>query len=311
MSRRVAITGGAGFIGSALVRDFEKHHPDWVITVVDDFSSGLESNLEHTKASVLRGSVLDYGLLRSVFDSVDSVVHLAAISSVPRSVANPRPTHEANTTGTFNVLDAARQNGVNQVVVASSSSVYGANPNLPRNELDWTRPLSPYAVTKLATEAYANAFNYSYGLNTLAFRFFNVYGPRQRADHPYAAVVPKFISAALAGERVTIFGDGNQSRDFTFVDSVCEAIRVACEQEVRAEGPLNLAFGSKTTINQLLAAIEITIGKSISAEFVPARAGDVTESSADATQFRRMFPMVEPISLTTGLEETARWFQGL
>jgi UDP-glucose 4-epimerase len=195
------------------------------------------------------------------------------------------------------------------VVVASSSSVYGSNPNLPRSEFDWTRPLSPYAVSKLATEAYANAYASSYGLKTAAFRFFNVYGPRQRADHPYAAVIPKFIEAALSGLHLTIHGDGMQTRDFTFVDSVCEALHKTITHSLHFEHPVNLAFGSRYSVLELVGKIEEIMGIALKVQHSEIRAGDVRASQADSTLLKKYLPGISSHDLEIGLHRTLEWFE--
>ena len=213
---RVVITGGAGFIGANLARALVESGDE--VVVVDDLSTGSEANLDGVPVDLRIGSILDPGLLDSAFDGADAVVHLAAVPSVPRSVADPVTSHHANATGTLLVLDAARrQASPPHVTVASSSSVYGANPELPKHEGLRCAPLSPYAVSKLATESYAIAFAHCYGLECLAFRFFNVFGPLQAAGHAYAAVIPQFVSAALDGRPLPLDGDGTQSRDFTYV----------------------------------------------------------------------------------------------
>lgn len=309
MTRKVLVTGGAGFIGSNLVDYLNFHSPEWEIHVIDDLSAGLESNLEGAKCNLVVGSILDQDLLAQVVSNVDHIVHLAAIGSVPRSVAAPRPTHDANITGTLNILEAAHQNSVHHVVVASSSSVYGSNPNLPRSEFDWTRPLSPYAVSKLATEAYANAYASSYGLKTAAFRFFNVYGPRQRADHPYAAVVPKFIKAALSGLPLTIHGDGMQTRDFTFVDSVCAALHQTITQSLHFEHPVNLAFGSRHSVLEVVGKLEEIVGNTLQIQHSEVRAGDVRASQADSSLLWQALPQLPSYELSEGLKKTIEWFQ--
>lgn len=305
---RILITGGAGFIGANLAR-YLLDNTEVEVRVFDDLSTGHRSNLAHLDLDFVEGSLLDAAAVTSAIDGVDSVVHLGAIPSVPRSIANPRASHEANCTGTLNVLEAARERGVGHVVVASSSSVYGSNPKLPKNEFDWTRPMSPYAVSKQATEGYALAYQSSFGLKTLAFRFFNVYGPLQAADHAYAAVVPRFLDAALRGVPARIHGDGLQSRDFTFVDTVCAVIAEAISHRVWSRDPVNLAYGTNTTLLGLLDEMEGQLGRRIERAHEAARAGDVRASQADNRRVKELFPAVEPVSLHDGLASTIAWFE--
>lgn len=306
---KILITGGAGFIGSNLARHFKQHDPEGEVRIIDDLSTGRLENLADLDVEFTEGSILDYGLLASVTAGVDSVVHLAAIGSVPRSVAAPRPTHDANSTGTLNVLEAARELSVDHVVVASSSSVYGSNPALPKSEFDWTRPMSPYAVSKQATEGYAIAYNFSYGMKTLAFRFFNVFGPGQPADHDYAAVIPKFFDAALSGRALTVHGDGLQSRDFTFVATVCGAIYDSVVRKVHSQDPVNLAFGTNTTLLELIANMERLLGNALVVEHVGSRVGDVRASQSDGVRIRELFPELAPVPLDEGLSQTLAWFR--
>lgn len=308
---RVLITGGAGFIGSNLSRYLLENVEGVQVRVIDDLSTGRLSNLDGLDVEFIEGSILDYPTLLAAAEDVDSIVHLGAIPSVPRSVAAPRPSHEANATGTLNVLEAAREAGVDHVVVASSSSVYGSNPALPKNELVWTRPMSPYAVSKLATEGYALAYQSSYGLKTLPFRFFNVYGPLQPADHAYAAVIPKFLDAALEGQPAQIQGDGLQSRDFTHVDTVCAVITEAVKNKTSSEYPVNLAYGTNTTLLELLEEMESQLGFPIDREHVEPRTGDVRASQADGVRIKELFPNVKPAPLADGLATTIEWFRSI
>lgn len=306
---KVLITGGAGFIGSNLVEHISANHPDWTPVVLDDMSTGARTNLARSDVEIIEGSILDESILSRAVRNAGAIVHLAAIPSVPRSVAAPVPTHLANATGTLNVLEAARSAGVEQVIVASSSSVYGANPALPKSEFSWTRPMSPYAVSKQATEGYPIAYNYSYGMRNLAFRFFNVYGPRQAPGHAYAAVIPQFLDAALRGEALTINGDGSQSRDFTFVGTVCTVLADAVDRRVSSDDPVNLAWGGNTTLLELIEHIEKQLGAPLDRRFGPARTGDVKASQSDGLRIRELFPDVQPVPLNDGLRATLDWFR--
>jgi len=304
---RVLITGGAGFIGSNLCRmALENGHE---VVVVDDLSTGFAQNLDGLDVSFHEGSILDRELLAPAMAGVDSVVHLAALGSVPRSIEDPVASHHANATGTLAVLQAARAAGVSHLVVASSSSVYGLNPALPKNERDWVRPLSPYAVTKLATEQYALAFQQSFGLRTLAFRFFNVYGPRQRPGHAYAAVIPIFLDALLKGQPLPVDGDGTQSRDFTYVDTVCRVLLDACARRVTHREPVNLALGTNVSLNELIGLMESVTGREAVVVHRDPRPGDVRASQADGATLRSLFSALPAVSLEQGIAETVSWFE--
>jgi UDP-glucose 4-epimerase len=304
---RVLVTGGAGFIGSNLARlALAQGHE---VVVIDDLSTGFEENVQGLDLRFVRGSILDPGPLAAAMAGVDSVVHLAALGSVPRSIKDPVATHAANATGTLAVLEAARAGGVDHVIVASSSSVYGLNPALPKSEREWVRPMSPYAVTKLATEQYALAYQQSFGMRTLAFRFFNVYGPRQRPGHVYAAVIPTFVDALMRGESLPVNGDGSNSRDFTYVGTVCRVLLEACERQLSHPEPVNLAFCTNTTLLELISKIETASGLTAEVLFRDPRPGDVQHSQADNTVLRSLFPDVEPVSLEQGLSETVEWFK--
>lgn len=305
---KVLVTGGAGFIGANLVRYLLNSKEKFEITVIDDLSNGREKNLAGLEVDFRVASILDIDPLVSAGKGCDAIVHLGALGSVPRSVAHPRPTHDANITGTLNVLELARELNIGQVISASSSSVYGSNPTLPKSELIWTRPMSPYAVSKLATEAYTNAYRSTYGLKSVAFRFFNVYGPYQPADHPYAAVIPRFINAALSGEPLEVHGDGTQSRDFTYVETVCEAIALSLTSGLSLEHPLNLALGTRTSLLQLIDILSDELDLSLRLDFKPSRIGDVPASQADPANFVQEFPSIKPVPLRDGLKKTIDWF---
>ena len=305
---RVAITGGAGFIGANLCAAFLRE-PDAAVSVIDDLSTGDRSNLDGLDVRFIQGSILDPKVLDEALSGADSIVHLAARPSVARSLDNPLQTHEANASGTLAVLEAARRLQVPHVVVASSSSVYGGNPVSPKSEDLATRPLSPYAASKLVTEAYALAYQASFGIRTIAFRFFNVYGPMQPAGHAYAACIPAFITAALSGHGVTINGDGKQSRDFTFVDDVARVIVEAIKGGVSSEKPVNLAFGGSVDLLTLLAEIQNIVGSDVDVLHGPERRGDVRHSQADPAELLSLFPGVTPTSLRAGLEHTVDWWK--
>ena len=304
---RVLITGGAGFIGSNLARAalIDGHQ----VAVLDDLSTGYAANLAGLDVRFHQGSVNDADVLDDALTGVDSVVHLAALGSVPRSILDPVATHHANATGTLRVLEGARRAGVGHVLMSSSSSVYGLNPALPKGEREWVRPLSPYAVTKLAGEQYLLAYQQSFGLETLAFRFFNVYGPRQMPGHAYAAVVPVFLDALLRGVPLPVHGDGLQSRDFTYVGTVCAVLLDAVIRRVTHPEPVNLAFGTNTTIADLVHELEEVSGLPAEVAHEPARAGDVRASQADNRVLMSLFPLVKPVSLRDGLIETLAWFK--
>lgn len=305
----VVVTGGAGFIGGNLVAALAAAPGVGEVRVVDDLSTGDRANLAGIDADLRIGSVLDPEVLAPALAGADSVVHLAAVPSVPRSIADPVTSFDVNAVGTVRVLEAARAAGVEHVVVASSSSVYGANPELPKHEGLVPRPLSPYAASKLAAEQSALAWSHSYGLGVLAFRFFNVFGPLQAAGHAYAAVVPAFVDAALAGRPLPIHGDGGQSRDFTFVGTVVEVIVDAVRRRVVHDGPVNLAFGGRTSLLELVDLLEGVIGRPLAREHLPVRPGDVPHSQADQRILRALFPDVHPVPLDEALAATVAWYR--
>jgi UDP-glucose 4-epimerase len=306
---RIAITGGAGFIGGNLCRVLVQ--AEWVDEVValDDLSTGSRDNLWEVAATFIEGSILDRSVLDEAFTGVDAVVHLAARPSVPRSIVDPTTSHQVNATGTTEVLEAVRRHAIRHVIVASSSSVYGANPALPKHEELAPAPLSPYAATKLATEAYALAWGSSYEIDVLAFRFFNVFGPLQPAGHPYAAVVPVFVDAALAGRPLPVHGDGRQTRDFTFVGSVTAVLADSLKRKVGWPRPVNLAFGTRTSLIELIALLEKVLGRSLERDHQPPRPGDVRDSQADQALLASLVPDIIPVPFEEGLRATVDWFR--
>ena len=307
---KVIVTGGAGFIGANLCRTLLATPGVDEVIALDDLSSGTKANLAGIDGVVLvEGSILDTDLLDEVVPGASAIVHLGARPSVPRSIVDPIASHEANATGTLRVLEAARHHGNPLVVVASSSSVYGANPVLPKQEDLAPMPVSPYAVSKLATESYALAYNHSYGLPTLAFRFFNVFGPLQAPDHAYAAVVPVFLAAALRGDPLPVHGDGLQTRDFTYIGTVCAVLADAVVRRVSEPRPVNLAFGTRYSLLDLIAKIEEQLGHPVARHHAEPRTGDVRDSQADQTNLRRLFPDIQPVPLAEGLAATIAWFQ--
>jgi UDP-glucose 4-epimerase len=300
---RVIVTGGAGFIGSHLAEELVKRGHR--VIIIDNLSTGRLSNLEpvltKNNADFVQGSITNLPLLRKLFAGTNIVYHQAALPSVPRSIKNPKASHLTNATGTLNVLLAARDNGVKKVVFASSSSVYGDTPTLPKVEDMAPNPQSPYAVTKLAAEQYCRVFDRIYGLKTVCLRYFNVYGPHQDPGSPYAAVIPLFINSVLEGKPPVIFGSGEQTRDFTFVKDVVEANILAAEST--ATGVFNIGTGSRVTINHLAQLIiDITGKNKIRPVHQDTRPGDVLHSLADVTR-ARIFGYLPKYSLEQGLRE--------
>jgi UDP-glucose 4-epimerase len=312
---RVVVTGGAGFIGANLCRVLAESDTD--VVALDDLSTGSKDNLRGLDVELLEGTILDPDTLDTAIHAADAVVHLAALPSVPRSIADPVATHLANASGTLQVLEAARRAAGSvpgrdtgpHMVVASSSSVYGANPTLPKHEGLATFPMSPYGASKLAAEAYALAYQHSYGLPVLTFRFFNVFGPLQAADHAYAAVVPLFAAAALADQPLIVQGDGRQTRDFTYVGTVAALIKDALARRVTHPEPVNLAFGTRTEILELARIVEELVGHPLEIEHTEARVGDVRHSQNDPTRLRELFPDVVPADLRESLRATLDWFR--
>jgi UDP-glucose 4-epimerase len=306
---RVVVTGGAGFIGANLCRQLVTTPGIGSVVVLDDLSTGSRRNLEGVPVELVVDSILSAEVLDDTLAGAQAVVHLAARPSVSRSIADPRATHAVNATGTVEVLEAARRAGVPHVVVASSSSVYGASRQLPKSEDLPARPLSPYAASKLAAESYALAHAHSFDIGVLALRFFNVFGPLQTAGHAYAAVIPSFLDHALHQRPLPVHADGKQTRDFTYVGTVCSVLTQAVLSGIRHEGPVNLAFGTRVSLLDLIERIEQLLGTPLDREHQPVRPGDVRDSQADTTRLRSLFPDVRPVGLTDGLRATIDWFQ--
>jgi UDP-glucose 4-epimerase len=306
--KNIVVTGGAGFIGSNLVKFLvDDNH----VIVIDDLSTGYIHNIQNLisskKITYINGSITNLELLQAAFKDVDYVFHQAAIPSVPRSIKDPLKSTTVNAVGTLNVLVAARDNHVKKVIYASSSSVYGDTPTLPKQEDMIPNPLSPYAVSKLTAEYYCGVFTRIYGLQTIALRYFNVYGPWQDPTSEYAAVVPKFITSVLQGKPPVIYGDGQQTRDFTFVNDVISANVLAAEST--STGVFNIAGGKRISINELAGLIIKTCKKDVQSEYRDKRDGDILHSLADVTRAEKGFNFISRFSITDGIEETIKWYQ--
>jgi nucleoside-diphosphate-sugar epimerase len=309
MPRTVLVTGGAGFIGSSLATALSARGD--TVRVLDNFSSGKRENLRDLRIELHEGDLLDESLLRRAATGVEVIFHQAALPSVPRSIAAPRASHDANATGTLQVLEAARACGVRRVVYAGSSSAYGDTPVLPKVETMSPAPLSPYAVAKLTGELYCRMYARTFGLETVVLRYFNVFGPRQDPQSQYAAVIPKFVTAALSGAQPVIFGDGTQSRDFCFIENVVQANLLAADAPAeQASGrTFNIACGSTITLNAVVQLIADLTGRPLSASYQPARAGDVKNSLADIEEARQRLGYQPAVDFAEGLRRTIAWFK--
>jgi UDP-glucose 4-epimerase len=303
------VTGGAGFIGSHLVEALIERGE--TVRVLDNFSTGELANLERVRdqVHVLNGDITDLQTVRTAMEGVDLVFHEAALASVPRSIANPLATHHSCVTGTLHVLWAAREAGVRRVVYAASSSAYGGSRKLPKHEDAPTLPLSPYAVAKLAGEHYCAAFAEVYGLETVRLRYFNVFGPRQSPTSPYAAVIPKFIAAMTSGHRPLIHGDGNQSRDFTFVADVVQANLLAAEAPGVQGKVYNIACGRRTSLLELVQHLNALLGTDLQPEHTEARPGDVRHSLASIDEARNDLEYEPTTDIETGLRHCLKWWR--
>lgn len=301
------VTGGAGFIGSHLVHGLLKRGHE--VRVLDNYSTGKQQNVEHLPIDLVQGDVRDEKDVRQAMRGVQTVFHLAALGSVARSIEDPLATHEVNETGTLRVLDAALKAKANRVVLASSSAIYGNAAAMPKRESAKPAPMSPYAVSKLTGEYYCDVFWNTYELETVCLRYFNVFGPRQDPASEYAAVIPRFIDAVLNGERPVIFGDGTQSRDFTYVANVAEATILAAVTPKAAGQICNVACGERWSLLELVKLLEQILDTRIKPVFKDPRIGDVMHSQAAIVRAQRVLDYAPRISFQRGLRETVEWFR--
>ena len=303
------VTGGAGFIGSHITEALVKRGDR--VRVLDSLITGKRENLRHLadKIEFIEGDIRDAAETRSAMEGVGIVFHEAAIPSVPRSVADPQLNHDANSNGTFNVLMAAREAGVKRLVYAASSSAYGETEVLPKREDMPPSPLSPYAAAKLFGEYYCQVFTRVYGLETVCLRYFNVFGPRQDPNSPYSGVISKFVTALLKGETPVIFGDGEQSRDFTYVANVVDANLRAAEAPDASGQVMNMGIGQRITLNQLLAELQTILGTNLAPRYEEPRTGDVRHSLADISRAEQLLGYRPIVELAEGLQHTVAWYR--
>jgi len=306
------VTGGAGFIGSNIVKKLLESNN--YVRVVDDFSTGKKENVEefldNKNFELIEGDISDLTMAKKIIKNIDFIFHEAAIPSVPRSINNPFASNKANIDGTLNILIAARDANVKKLVYASSSSIYGDSIKLPKQESDPINPISPYALTKLAGERYCQLFAQLYKLPTICLRYFNVFGPKQDPNSEYSAVIPIFIKSILNNKPPTIYGDGKQSRDFTYVDNVVNANILAMHSNVSGE-VINIACGEKTSLNDLLKYINQLLSKNIEAIYEKYRDGDVKHSLADISSAKKLINYNPSINIEKGIKNTIEWLKNI
>ena len=302
---KVAVTGGAGFIGSNITKRLLAE--GYNVVVIDDLSTGLLSNVDRDTSAFHQISITDLKALTTALKDCETIFHLAARGSVPRSLKNPVATHEVNATGTLNVLEVARASGAH-VVFSSSSSVYGRNMELPKDESMWLGPMTPYAASKLAAEGYVQAYASAYKIPTTLLRFFNVFGPRQRPDHEYAAVLPKWIWLAMQGKPIDVYGDGTASRDFTYVETVLDIAITAMKEKVLTEGAMNLAYGNRIFLNETIEMLKKHF-PDLQINYKENRLGDVKESQNSPSLLKSLFPGITPKPFEEALTETVSWLK--
>src|SRR5438094_4732680 len=306
---RYLVTGGAGFIGSNTVDELvQRGHS---VVVLDDFSGGKEENLGEirNKITIIKGSITDLEVVRKAMHEAEFVLHLAARTSVPRSVKDPLETNRTNVEGTLNVLVAAKELKIKRVVFAASSAAYGETAALPKVETMQPQPISPYGVTKYVGELYAQAFLKCYGLETVSLRYFNIFGPRQDPSSPYSGVLAKFCTAFLEDTPPVVFGDGEQTRDFTFVDNAVYANLLACEAPNASGKVFNVGTGGRTSLNEVLRELGKITGKTLETKYEPPREGDIRDSQADISQAREFLGYSPQVSFEEGLARTFEWYR--
>lgn len=302
---KVAVTGGAGFIGSNLTNHLIARGHE--VIVVDDLSTGLQRNINNSVLGFHEISITEFDKLYQAIRDCETIFHLAARGSVPRSLTNPTATNKVNVAGTLNVLEIARKTQAH-VIFSSSSSVYGRNTNLPKDETMWLSPMSPYAASKLAGESYVQAYAASYDMRCTILRLFNVFGPHQRPDHQYAAVLPKWIWHAIQGNPIEVYGDGTHSRDFTYIETVVNVAIAAMEKEVTSEGAINLAYGNRITLNSVLNLL-LELFPDLDVRYRSERKGDVKESQNSPNLLNKLFPEIVPREFKDSFYETVSWLE--